>query len=134
MGRFGMGFLMDNAVFMSLQLPDARASWRFFWTCSLIACVSRSVLWVALRHWVVGWAWGHAATTRLDDDLARELEGPDLLVSGHVSSMPAVDVDPRFDLDVVLQSEPRVPSNLLLAWYGTKSPAAWGARGSSWSD
>ncbi len=60
-------------------------------------------------------AWS-AATARLADDLPTALEGIDLVVRGHVASLPDAGADPQFEFDVV-SAQTGVPSRIRLSWY-----------------
>lgn len=64
----------------------------------------------------LGWAWVNAAA-RLADDLPAALEGVDVLIRGHIASLPVTaDVDSQFEFDVSA-AQPGVPQRLRLAWY-----------------
>lgn len=68
----------------------------------------------------LGWAWFNAAL-RLADDLPAALEGVDLLVRGHIASLPeAGAADPQFEFDVSV-AQPGVPSRIRLSWYDNEA-------------
>lgn len=68
----------------------------------------------------LGWAWCNASV-RLADDLPAVLEGEDLLVRGHVASLPeAGTVDPQFEFDVSV-APPGVSSRIRLTWYDNEA-------------
>lgn len=115
MGRYGLAFLAGHGcIHVLATLPDA----------SYIAVLLIGLLLsLRLRSKVaiafvlgLGWAWGHAAY-RLSDDLSIELEGRDIVVSGHIGSLPEIDAtDVRFIFDTTT-ADARVPAKLLLTWY-----------------
>lgn len=67
----------------------------------------------------LGWAWVNAAA-RLADDLPAALEGTDLLVRGHIASLPETGaVDPQFEFEVSV-AQRGVPTRIRLAWYDSQ--------------
>jgi competence protein ComEC len=117
MWRIGIAFLIGLCCVHALSsLPS-------LWPGGLLLALAVGAA-IGLRSYCllamllgVGWAWGHAQL-RLDRDLPAELEGRDLIVTGHIASMLDVrDLDPQFDIDVEHASDERVSPRLRLAWY-----------------
>jgi len=145
--QIGLAFLAGNCV---VQLLPALP------TVLPVACILAGLLPLAVRcelaihcdpaihrghGWAsalllgMAWTWLHAAVG-LAHDLPPELEGKDLLVRGHVASLPApASQDPKFEFDVIdarvdVRADasldvkdgrlPRqFPARLQLAWYET---------------
>lgn len=89
----------------------------------VLALLSRAPLAIAFLLGIA-WAWGNAAN-RLSDDLPLELEGVDVVVSGHIASLTdALGQDPQFEFDV--SAPPAVPSRIRLSWYDNAASPAVG--------
>jgi competence protein ComEC len=114
--RIGLAFLAGDAVIQLLPTLPAVQPWA--WLLAVACAVSlslRSRMGVTFVCGVV-LAWSGAAA-RLADDLPTALEGIDLVVEGHVASLPdAEDADPQFEFDVT-RADPGVPQRIRLAWY-----------------
>lgn len=125
--RIGAAFLAGHCCIHSLAtLPALHpVAWGLSallaWPIGLVAFRSRlksSGLLSLLAAFVLGlgWAWVNAAA-RLADDLPAALEGADLLVRGHIASLPdTADADPQFEFNVSA-AQPGVPPRIRLAWY-----------------
>ena len=123
MGRLGLSFLAGHAcIHVLAHLPDA--SYVAVLLIGLLLAVHLRSQTAIAFIFGLAWAWGHAAY-RLSDDLSPELEGQDILVAGHVSSLPEInDPDVRFMLETTA-AESKVPAKLLLTWYRAEhSPKA----------
>ena len=67
----------------------------------------------------LGWAWINAAA-RLADDLPAGLEGIDLLVRGHIASLPETGAsDPQFEFEVSA-AQRGIPTRIRLSWYDSE--------------
>jgi competence protein ComEC len=126
-GRLGLSFLAGHGcIHVLAHLPDASYV-AVLLIGFLLAVHLRSQTAIAF---ILGlaWAWGHAAY-RLADDLSPDLEGQDILVAGHISSLPEInDADVRFILKTTA-AEIKVPAKVLLTWYRAehtpKAGEAW---------
>ena len=80
----------------------------------------RSVIF-PVAAFVLGFTWAAGcAHLRMNDRLAPELEGRDLVVSGVVSSLPVIgerSVRFEFDIEGTRDNAQRLPRKLLLTWY-----------------
>src|SRR4051812_10606569 len=76
------------------------------------------LLWLPAAF-AAGFFWAAAcAQWRMDDWLAADLEGRDVVVVGVVSSLPALmERGVRFEFDVEGAEGARLPQKLLLSWY-----------------
>lgn len=114
--RLGLAFLLGHCCVHSLaELPSPRLWVSVLIAATLLAAAARCALAVSFLAGVM-WAWTHGAL-RLADDLPVHLEGQELLVRGHIASLPdSRAADPQFLFDV---SAPRagVPRRVRLAWY-----------------
>lgn len=112
----GLAFLLGHCCVHSLaQLPSPRPWVSVLIAAMALAAAARFVLVVSFMAGLA-WAWAHGAM-RLENDLPARLEGAQLIVRGHIASLPdSSAADPQFLFDV---SGPRagVPPRLRLAWY-----------------
>jgi competence protein ComEC len=116
--RIGIAFLLGHCCIHGLAALPAWYPWAVA-LCALLVPLAM-LRWSTAATLVLGalWAWGNAAV-RLADDMPAELEGEDVLVGGHIASLPdLVDGDPQFDVDVTT-APATVPSRIRLTWYDT---------------
>ncbi len=124
---FGVWWLQQQAMLPAIP-PHAAWPWialicaPFAWFPRL-----RRVAW-PVAAFVLGVAWSAgSAYQRMAERLAPELEGRDLVVSGVVSSLPAIgenSVRFEFDVESAPRSATRFPKKILLAWYGGRPSGA----------
>jgi competence protein ComEC len=113
----------------------------------IAACAAIGVLlWFLHRHahaaagMLVGFAWAALlATHALAPELAKELEGRDLILTGTIDSLPyEFDGGVRFNVAVEKVDDPRaqVPPRVALAWYtgykGAQRPVGTVQPGERW--
>ena len=124
MWQIGLAFLIGHCVVHSLPALPAALPGAFVLAVLLTLAVFFRSARASACLLGLAWAWCNAGI-RLSNDLAVELEGTDLLVSGYVASLPTPPhVDPQFDFDVVDGHAAggvtvRIPRRLRLAWYET---------------
>ena len=100
----------------------------FVWLFVLLPLCALSVrnrLFLVPVAFGLGFFWAaFCAGSRMDDWLARELEGRDLEVVGVVSSLPApLERGVRFELEVESAAGgERLPKRILLSWYRSELP------------
>ena len=115
MGRIGLAFLLGHCgIHVLARLPSP--GWAAVLVGALtVAAACRRPLIVALLFGIAS-AWGHAAA-RLAGDLPTTMEGRELLIRGHVVSIPqdlAGDSQFVFGVDAATAG---VPKRLRLTWY-----------------
>jgi competence protein ComEC len=112
------------------QLPDLRYAWLLTLIVPAVAlayararalrAIGRAG--VALLALVAGFMWAaNAAHVRLSDALPNDWEGRDIELIGVVASLPQADersVRFEFDMERVLTPGARVPSRIVLSWWG----------------
>lgn len=115
MGWFAVAFLIGHCCVHFLpELPEISYALVLLIAITLAAAM-RSILLIALALGIA-WAWANAAA-RMSGDLPGRLEGVDLIVQGHIRSLPETDGSAvQFVFDVTA-AEPGVPDRVRLAWY-----------------
>jgi competence protein ComEC len=115
MGRIGFAFLLGHCCVHALaRLPSLEWAPVLGGALALAAACRWKLIAALLLG--IGSAWGHAAA-RLAGDLPTALEGRELLIRGHVVSIPqeiAGDSQFLFRVDA---AAPGVPARIRLTWY-----------------
>ncbi|MFL6617825.1 MAG: DNA internalization-related competence protein ComEC/Rec2 [Povalibacter sp.] len=125
--RIAVAFLAGSALLHVLPvLPDFNPWAACIAILFVLALVLRSpVMTLFLLGFVITWT---SASARLAHDLPVALEGTDIVVIGHVASLPDLtDADPQFDFDVDI-APVGVPPRVRLAWYDSVEQPAAGER------
>ncbi|HWK73763.1 MAG TPA: DNA internalization-related competence protein ComEC/Rec2 [Povalibacter sp.] len=114
--RIGLALLAGHGCIHSFATLPAAQPWAWILAALLaVFALLRSKLGVVFLLGIA-WAWLHAAI-RLSDDLPTTLEGADLVVRGHVASLPGPEAaDPQFEFDVTAAPD-GVPGRIRLTWY-----------------
>jgi competence protein ComEC len=125
MGRIGLAFLLGHCFVHSLErLPSTTPAAAALLAALALATSRWSKLAAALLLGIA-WAWFNSAT-RLAVDLPTALEGEDLLIGGHIASLPQVSAGEVQFLFDVSGAAHGVPPRLRLTWYRTAPTLAAG--------
>jgi len=114
--KSAISFLLGCVLLIQLpSLPDSQALWLIF--AAFILLVFSKKYWLAFI--ALGFIWSaYQASLQLNDRLALDLQGQDIVISGKISSIPEFhprrirfEFRPDQDLKIAL------PKKLLLNWY-----------------